>query len=67
MNTTLLLRQLEVAAPISSNLISNNNFSSGTQKNFAQTGGSHNEQFNADTINYQGGHDPLTRVGSQQH
>jgi hypothetical protein len=54
MNTTLPLRQLEAAAPMSSSLISNNNLGAGAQKNFQQTAGSHNTQFNADTINYHG-------------
>jgi len=56
MNTTLPVQQLEAAAPVSSNLISNNNLGAGAQKNFSQTGGSHNTQFNADTINYHGEH-----------
>jgi hypothetical protein len=54
MNTTLPLRQLEAVAPMSSNLVSNNNLGAGAQKNFLQTGGYHNTQFNADTISYHG-------------
>jgi hypothetical protein len=56
MNTTLPLRQLEAVALMSSNLVSNNNLGAGAQKNFQQMGGSHNTQFNADTINYHGEH-----------
>ena len=51
-NTTLPLRQLVAAAQVPPNLVSNNNLGAGAQKNFPQTGGSHNTQFNADTINY---------------
>jgi hypothetical protein len=54
--TTLPLRQLEAAASLPPNLKSNNNLGGGTQKNFSQTGGSHNKQFNADTIKYYGEH-----------
>jgi hypothetical protein len=61
-NTTLPLRQLEAAAPIPPNLISNNNLGAGAQKNFQQTGGFHNTQFNANTINYHGEHGPQTRA-----
>jgi hypothetical protein len=50
---TLPLRQ-----PEAKNSVSNNNLGAGTQKNFSQVGGSHNKQFNADTINYHGEHDP---------
>lgn len=38
------------------NLVSNNNLGAGAQKNFQQTGGSHNKQFIADIINYYGEH-----------
>jgi hypothetical protein len=57
-NTMLPLRQLEAAASLPPNLVSNNNLGGGAQKNFSQTGGSHNKQFNADTINYHGEHGP---------
>jgi len=50
----LPLRQLEAAAPMSPDFVSFNNPGGGAQKNFQQTGGSHNTQFNADTINYHG-------------
>jgi hypothetical protein len=50
---TLPLRQLEAQ-----NSVSNNNLGAGAQKNFQQTGGFHNTQFNADTINYHGEHGP---------
>jgi len=36
--------------------LSNNNLGAGAQKNFQQTGGFHNTQFNAETINYYGEH-----------
>jgi hypothetical protein len=55
-NTTLPLRQLDAAAPVPPNLVSNINLGAGAQKNFQQTGGSLNTQFNADTINYYGEH-----------
>jgi hypothetical protein len=55
-NTTLPLRQLEAPATVTPNLVSNNNLGVGAQKNFQQTGGFHNTQFNADTINYHGEH-----------
>ena len=55
-NTTLPLRQLEAAAAVAPNLVSNNNHGAGAQKNSQQTGGFYNTQFNADTINYHGEH-----------
>ena len=42
-------------------MVSNNNLGAGAQKNFQQTGGFHNTQFNAETINYHGEH-ILTRI-----
>jgi hypothetical protein len=60
MNTPLPLRQQVAAQPVPPNLVSNNNLGAGAQKNFQQTGGSHNTQFNADTINYHGEHAPDT-------
>jgi hypothetical protein len=60
MNTPLPLRQPDAARPVPPNLVSNNNLGAGAQKNFQQTGGSHNTQFNADTINYHGEHAPDT-------
>jgi hypothetical protein len=51
---TLPLRQLEVAAQVPRNLTSNNNLGTGTQKSSQQTGGCHNTQFTAETINYHG-------------
>ncbi|KAM0703892.1 hypothetical protein Q7P35_008898 [Cladosporium inversicolor] len=51
-HTTLPLRQSEVPATGPSNCVVNNNLGAGAQKNFSQMGGSHNTQFNADTINY---------------
>ena len=56
-HTTLPLRQSEVPATVPLNCVVNNNLGEGAQKNFPQTGGSHNTQFNADTINYHGEHD----------
>jgi hypothetical protein len=50
---TLPLRQ-----PEAQNSVSNNNLGAGAQKNFQQTGGFHNTQFTADTINYRGEHGP---------
>jgi hypothetical protein len=50
---TLPLRQ-----PEAKNSVSNNNLGAGAQKNFQQTGGFHNTQFTADTINYRGEHGP---------
>jgi hypothetical protein len=58
MNTTLPLRQLDATAAVAPNFVSNNNLGGGVQKNFSQTGGSHNKQFNADTIYYHGEHGP---------
>jgi hypothetical protein len=55
-NTTLPLRQLDAAAAVAPNLVSNKNLGAGAQKNTQQTGGSHNTQFNADTIIYHGEH-----------
>lgn len=54
MDVTLYLRQLAGAAPVPPNLVSNSNLGTGAQKNSQQTGGCHNTQFNADTINYHG-------------
>ncbi|GAB7336775.1 hypothetical protein MBLNU13_g10865t1, partial [Cladosporium sp. NU13] len=51
-HTTLPLRQSEVPATVPPNCVVNNNLGAGAQNNFPQTGGSHNTQFNADTINY---------------
>lgn len=53
-NVTSPLRQLEAAAPVPSNLVSNSNLGTGAQKNSQQTGGCYNTQINADTINYHG-------------
>jgi hypothetical protein len=54
---TLPLRQPEVADPIPTNAVSNNNLGAGTQKNHQQTGGCNNTQVNAKTINnYLGKH-----------
>ena len=55
-NTPLPLRQSDAARPVPPNLVSNNNLGSGAQKNFQQTGGFNNTQFNAETINYHGKH-----------
>jgi hypothetical protein len=55
-NTALPLRQPEAAQPVPPNLVSNNNLGAGAQKNFQQTGGFNNTQFNAETINYHGKH-----------
>jgi hypothetical protein len=56
MNTSSPLRQLDATAAVAPNFVSNNNLGGGEQKNFSQTGGSHNKQFNARTINYLGEH-----------
>lgn len=55
-NTPLPLRQPEAAALVPRNLVSNKNLGAGVQKNFSQMRGSHNTQFNAETVNYYGGH-----------
>jgi phosphoglycerol transferase MdoB-like AlkP superfamily enzyme len=56
MDTTLPLRQLNATAAAAQNFVSNNNLGAGVQKNFQQTGGFNNTQFNAETINYHGKH-----------
>ena len=55
-HTTLPLRQSEVPATVPPNCVVNNNLGAGAQKNFQQTGGFNNTQFNAETINYHGKH-----------
>ena len=55
---TMMQRQQEAAALVPPYLVSNTNLGAGAQKNFHQTGGSHNTQFNAETINYHGKHGP---------
>jgi hypothetical protein len=55
-NTTLPLRQLEVAASSLPNSVVNNNLGAGAQNNSQQIGGSHNTQFIAGIINYRGEH-----------
>jgi hypothetical protein len=52
----LPLRQLDATAAVAPNSVSNNNLGGGVQKNFSQTGGSYNKQFNADAIYYHGEH-----------
>ncbi|GAB7332859.1 hypothetical protein MBLNU13_g04577t2 [Cladosporium sp. NU13] len=57
-NMTLPLRQLAAAAPVPSNLVTNSNLGTGAQRNSQQTGGCHNTQLNADTINYHAVQEP---------
>jgi hypothetical protein len=65
-NTTLPLRQSEAAQPDPPSLVSNNNLGAGAQKNFQQTGGFNNTQFNAETINYHGKHGSDTLAAVQE-
>jgi hypothetical protein len=58
MNTTLPLGQLHATAAVTPTFVSNFNLGGGEQRNFLQTGGSHNKQFNADIIYYNGEHGP---------